>query len=703
MGEIYLAVLRRQGAFEKQLVIKKILPTLSQDQEFVQMFNREARIAALLNHQNIVQVYDFGTVGDEYFIAMEYVDGVDLRTALKALGPPPDKATFALLMGIARGLDYAHRLKDRSGKPLELVHRDVSPGNVLLSREGEVKLTDFGLVTSGIPDHETEVGAMKGKYAYMSPEQTYGDPVDARSDVFSWGIVAHEVLLGERPFSGDMLETVAAIRDADYAPIDEERVPEAISALVANCLRRHCDERPQSVQEILACLSEIGAQQGWSGAEKELAEWIRPVVRELAEGQSSDGLERTQVGDKPIRDEVLARTATAPRSGDDVLRRAQPEDGQGSGGSKLKILLSAGLLAAVIAGGTAVWNGRTPNVPNNVADPPPSDFSVTINTEPHGSEVSLDGTVVGLAPISLENVTEGPHQLSTTLQGYQTVESTLRPEDLNPGPDGVRTFHVFLRPLPATVSFVSTPAGAEIWSDGAQIGTTPTELSFDDFGVRQFVLQSEGYAPQTAEFDLGPGTTFEQIAVLVPVQVLSFSGEPAGSTVAVTAGEGVQRGCVSPCELEVEAGSVSVSVSADGHHPYEFNGVPEEPAFAFSLREIDEYIELHWRSADLQLSGENTLQLRGREASGTLMLASDGLSGHINVNTTPAGDGRVDLSIHVLTRPWTVVRFDDQSCESPCSIGVSGLGAGRHRLRLWPSGERDNETAIRLTVRQISD
>ena len=409
------------------------------------------------------------------------------------------------------------------------------------------------------------------------------------------------------------------------------------------------------------------------------------------------------MGDKPIRDEALARTATAPRSGEGGPRRAQLEANRGRRGSTAKILLGAAFLAAFIAIGTALWDGQAQNGPDDPPVTPPSEVSVTISSEPPGSEVSLDGVVVGIAPVTLENVSEGPHQLSTTLDGYQGVDSTLRPEDLNPGPDGERTFHVFLRPLPAEVSFVSTPAGAGVWSDGVQIGTTPTDLTFEEFGVHQFEIQAQGYASQLAEYELSPGSAFEQTAVLVPVQVLSFGGNPAGALVAVTTADGLQRECSSPCEMEVEAGSVSVTISAEGHHPFDFVGIPDQQLVEFTLREIDRYIELQWRSTDLELSGENTLRLRGRDGSGTLMLASDDLSGHINVNATNAGDGEVDLSVHVLTRPWTVVRFGQEDCESPCSIEVSDLEVGRHRLRLWPNGERGEEAAVRLTVRQISD
>lgn len=250
MAEIFLAKTFSHGGFEKRLVIKRILSSLTDNEEFVSMFVDEAKLSVLLTHPNVVQVFDFGRIGDHYFIAMEAVDGKDLKSVLRRLGERGEAIDplFAawICQQAARGLDYAHKKKDPEGNDLSIVHRDVSPSNVLLSYEGAVKIADFGIAKAQGTTFDTKEGVLKGKFEYMSPEQAWGRPIDRRSDVFSLGTVLWEMLTGHRLFKGASdMDTLERIRSAVVRPPRELRpeLPEALEASVLRALSADPDDR----------------------------------------------------------------------------------------------------------------------------------------------------------------------------------------------------------------------------------------------------------------------------------------------------------------------------------------------------------------------------------------------------------------------------------------------------------------------------
>src|SRR5580658_10408740 len=219
MAEVYLA--RRGGphGFQKIVAVKRILPQLARDPDFTAMFVDEARVCARLGHPNIVQVFDFGEHAGDLYMAMEYVDGTTgarlIRAAAAADEELPLDVSLHIALSILRGLEYAHAARDEEGLPLALVHRDVSPGNVLIDRSGAVKLTDFGIARATEVEPRTEAGQLKGKLGYMSPEQVVGRDLDSRSDIFTVGIVLAEMLILRPLFSGGKeLDVLLRIRDA---------------------------------------------------------------------------------------------------------------------------------------------------------------------------------------------------------------------------------------------------------------------------------------------------------------------------------------------------------------------------------------------------------------------------------------------------------------------------------------------------------
>src|SRR6185312_10004705 len=239
MAEIHLAKTKGIAGFEKYVALKMIHPNFAEDDQFIQMLVDEAKIAVQLNHGNIAQTFDLGRVGDTYYITMEYVDGADLYKLLRRssemdLETPLDVCAF-VGKEIASALDHAHRKKDHTGKPLGIVHRDVSPQNVLISFSGEVKLVDFGIAKATMKARQTAVGVIKGKYYYMSPEQAWGDPIDARSDIFSAGIVLYEMMTGQMLYlEEDLHRLLDVVRKAAIAPPSSQRmgVPRELEGVV---------------------------------------------------------------------------------------------------------------------------------------------------------------------------------------------------------------------------------------------------------------------------------------------------------------------------------------------------------------------------------------------------------------------------------------------------------------------------------------
>lgn len=257
MAEVFKAKTFGVHGFERLLVIKRILPHLCQDDEFVEMFIDEAKISVELSHPNIAQIFDLGKIGDNYFIAMEYIDGKDLRALLKkgkitGTTLTPDQAMF-IAIEVCKGLDYAHNKKDStSGKPLGIVHRDISPQNIMLSYEGAVKIVDFGIAKAESKLSRTQAGVLKGKFGYMSPEQASGLEMTPRTDVFSLGIVFFEMLTGRRLFLGDSdFETLEMIKKASAPPPSSinPAIPKAIDALCLKALEKDPAKRYASAAE----------------------------------------------------------------------------------------------------------------------------------------------------------------------------------------------------------------------------------------------------------------------------------------------------------------------------------------------------------------------------------------------------------------------------------------------------------------------
>ena len=244
MAEIYLARLEGAAGFAKHLVLKLILPDLAEDEHFVSMFLREARIAARIQHPNVCQVFELGETGGVYFIAMEYLDGVPLIPLMQT-GPSP-RLSATLLAQACEGLHYAHELCDGEGKPLGVVHRDVSPSNLFVTADGTLKVLDFGVAKALDSSVRSATGGIKGKHAYMAPEQLLGQPVDRRADVFALGVVGFEMLSGQRLFRRENdFQTLRAVTEEPLPQLSALRpdLPAPLAEAIHRALERDVTKR----------------------------------------------------------------------------------------------------------------------------------------------------------------------------------------------------------------------------------------------------------------------------------------------------------------------------------------------------------------------------------------------------------------------------------------------------------------------------
>lgn len=442
MADVFLARQLGPGGFQKECVIKRVLPQLAQDpsnQAFVEMFLQEARIAARLSHPNIVHILDFGQIDGDYFLAMEHVDGVTLESVLektRAMGQPalPWPIAVRIVSNAAEGLDHAHKAKDSSGNPLLLVHRDVSPSNVMVSWDGVAKVLDFGIAkamsmsVSGAKVR-TGIGIIKGKVPYMSPEQIQGLDLDARSDVFSLAAVLYELTTGQRPFPGETTgKLTLEITSREPRPPEQlnPAFPPDLHPILMRGLAKSVDKRYQSARDFKVDLEQFLADQHSScsnyDVEAYLKELMPPDERPRPELPSADEIARLEaeadaaprtptrrsdgaiaplssVADGPAESDAAESAAPAPSQSTpsalasgtaiDALEAEERRRQRDSGGGKM-VMVAIGLLVIGTAVGFFVLHKRaierqsvgTPTTSPASLSPPPSSPSTPATAAP---------------------------------------------------------------------------------------------------------------------------------------------------------------------------------------------------------------------------------------------------------------------------------------------------------------------------------
>lgn len=289
MAEIYLAELVGEGGFTRQVAIKRIHSQLSSEKEFITMFLDEARLSAKLNHPNIVNIYELGKVGNTYYIAMEYIDGVSLSDLIRKTGGVKPEVGLWIILETCSALHYAHTLKDKDGTPLNIVHRDVSPQNILISYDGAVKMIDFGVAKAAIQLHETKAGTFKGKYAYMAPEQCKSHNIDHRADIFALGVVLWETLTGKglyhRSTIYETMEAVLTLQPPSvlkYVP----KLPPEIDDIILKATAKNREYRYQTVEEMQNDLEEYVYKNNLLCNKRIVAKYVQSLFKGDVKGES---------------------------------------------------------------------------------------------------------------------------------------------------------------------------------------------------------------------------------------------------------------------------------------------------------------------------------------------------------------------------------------------------------------------------------
>ena len=397
MGEIFLAKLSGMAGFEKLVVIKRLLPHLAEDAHFVTMLLDEARIAARLSHPNVCQVHDLGEVDGQYYIAMEYLEGVPCSQMLKLARRHDEHLEIGLSCSILQqtcdGLHHAHELKDHTGKPIGLVHRDVSPSNLFATISGAIKVLDFGVAKSQDARARTHTGALKGKYAYMSPEQVMAHELDRRSDIFSLGIVLFELLCTRRLFWRDseykMFQAIAEDPIPDVRDFRPE-VPAPLAAIVRRALSRDADKRFATAVDLSNAIGKVVTAMSVTGGNRKIAAYVsenfESAIRErrellvtavsahqqptVADGRADMG-EHSQV----VREDLMVAENPTPSNLSAVLNDLKPGDLT----PKRKPVLLVAVLALLLVGGGVLGIGY---VRGSSADTPPALDAGAVVTAP---------------------------------------------------------------------------------------------------------------------------------------------------------------------------------------------------------------------------------------------------------------------------------------------------------------------------------
>ncbi len=566
MAEIYKAKTYGAEGFEKLLAIKRILPHCSADKEFITMLIDEAKLSVLLSHANIVQVYDLGKVGEDYFISMEYINGVNLRDILYRCREqerllPPELAVF-ICSEVCKGLDYAHRKTDHNGKPLGIVHRDISPQNILISFEGEVKIVDFGIAKAAMNISHTMAGILKGKIAYMSPEQALGKAIDYRTDLFSIGIILFECLTGKKLFTGEsQFEVLKKIRTTKVSlenlPTDlplplrkilmtalgyypKDRYPNAgdmQSELTRFLYSTFVDFTPQRLAALSRELfsDELVRQQQQAIAKFQREQQTGSV--HAADIEQEDIVQRPEIADtSPPTD---PSHPTAPQESAPGAIPLPPERAWDTHDAvphrvRNRLYGVVGSLLLLAGAGLSYWQWIHPRF---FPDTTPTEFAtVQITSQPAEADIQLDGKITNKkTPATFDHLTlDHAHTITLAKTGYLNFEQHVTPTSTTP-----IHVEVTLRAAKGTLIITSTPPGAAIRLNGQllpqQTPATLTDIAIDT--PLHIVLHKDQYRDRDETItlaDLNPKaieTTLEPIPGAVPANELPA---PIGKSVPTT-------------------------------------------------------------------------------------------------------------------------------------------------------------------------
>lgn len=626
MAEIWRAELYHpQPGLPRVVAIKRILPSVAEDPDCVAMFMDEAKISMQLHHPNIAQVFELGQVGSSHFIALEYVHGKDVRAIFdrcREIGAPATVAmTCYVIAKACEALDHAHRKRDASGEEMRIVHRDVSPQNLLISYEGEVKVIDFGIAKAAANASQSQAGILKGKFGYLSPERVAGLPFDRRSDVFGIGVCLHELLTGERLFASDEDEVVLEkIRTADVRPPSNRRpgIPEALDRIVLKALARDPENRYQYASELGRDLEGFLIESKSFFERKDLMQYMKSTFAEELEEASGAGaarespeppvlllpkieaagpmLSNSTAGAIDRKPEPLE--ALGPRRTDADARRrdreqpsapvpvARAETESRAGPSRLRLLGYAliGAVSTLAVGvlGLALFDENQSGV--LLIELPPETAGRQLSITVGGEELRATGR----GPV-LHRMRAGASSLMVDADGYETYRERV---DVKSGRQPTRV-GVQLKPKTqlAQLAVIADPPSAEIQLDGKVVkaaGSSDFYVGAIPLGHNQLlVVRQPGF--RTFEKRIAataPDQHLQVKATLQPMEVaLLVSSKPSGANILVS-GRRLGR---TPSEVQVLADVGELTLSKRCYEPLQ---IPVSLPADFAARDPKEPLRI---------------------------------------------------------------------------------------------------------------
>lgn len=449
MAEVFKGKAFGVEGFERLVAVKRILPSIAEDIEFITMFIDEAKISVQLTHANIAQIFDLGKVGDSYFIALEFIHGKDLRAifdrARKRGEPLPVPMACYNIMKVCEGLAYAHDKKDPAGRDLHIVHRDVSPQNVLISYDGEVKIVDFGIAKAAGKAGKTQAGILKGKFGYMSPEQVRGLPLDRRSDIFAVGIVLYELLTGERLFVGESdFSTLEKVRNVEIMPPStyNRRIPEELEQIVLKALSKDVDERYQTAMDLHDDLQSFMYTSGNFFARKDLAAYMRKAFAD-------------DIAKESAKDEEYAKITSVAGSGLDAFDDLPPAQSAHVMNAPTNPPPRPSQRKATLMGLPVVPPPPPGPRVSKPAAPPPPPPRVSGVPQPPAPPPTVGPSPVAAAPVSAPAVLDmdwDEEELSTQIYD--------KPDDFRPAPPGPAPLPPVSQPTPVAPPLAGPPRPA---------------------------------------------------------------------------------------------------------------------------------------------------------------------------------------------------------------------------------------------------
>jgi serine/threonine protein kinase len=530
MAELFLALQKGVAGFEKLIVIKRILPAMNQDRAFIDMLLHEARVAATLSHANIAHTFDVGMVDGTYYIAMEHVHGEDLRSIVrqmreKGMREFPLQHAISIILAVCAGLSYAHEKRALDGSSLNIVHRDISPQNVVVTFEGDIKIVDFGIAKSDTQiGVDTSSGKLKGKVPYMSPEQARGEEIDWRSDLFAVGIILFELTTGKRLFKrqGDF-ETLKLICEREYPRPSRVRegYPPELEVIVMRALEKDRSARFQSGREMQAALEDFVRRERIPVSNMALAQFMQTLFAEklashkqdLMEGkQLADLIDLRQQSDEPPGREsepgatirpppsVLSSPPAAARTVTDVNAAVRRNNGG---------MLAALAFLALGACGVFYWQHKQKLASaTTMQSTPSSRGSISVMSDPAGASIWIDGEMrPEVTPAMIAQLPTGRAiDVMLTKEGFEVVKQAVTLAEGDPP----ATLSLTLAKGSVVVDVNVIPPGLpfSVLLDGQTAKVSldgPPRIEGVSAGdMHKLVVSAPGYVDQTVQFIGGP-------------------------------------------------------------------------------------------------------------------------------------------------------------------------------------------------------